>query len=407
MRYKGLRPVPEAGKVTNMATLNHAGDQCWRVKFNFFLNLSKILNYKFMITTSLPFHEVEKYIKEKYRNENSTKPKFFFRGQTQDYSSIKNSISVVAGFNGTESEKKEIRTQAHKICMLSGKIAGGMSGTINIDIYNALALLQHYLWLSPVLDITGTLEVAMFFAWSNPGTGKESIIYIIKSDEIPDELHVYDHDFLMYNLDNGGIKHRWLKQDGYGICPKDFHNLEEIMNFDLLNYKQVVVECVKFKYPAGYKFDTDLMDETNDALPCHFQSVVRNVCEELYGEKLHGYLKERINKMFIGQAKLTVNNFGQITGTYLKYGNLFTICFLKKALNIVKGKSDENEFNKCLKELNNITNISYWNIAVHASSDYILDHIKRLSAPHKTEIFEAFQQCYEKARVKNFPDNLI
>ena len=36
MRYKGLRPVPEAGKVTNMATLNHAGDQCWRVKFNFF-----------------------------------------------------------------------------------------------------------------------------------------------------------------------------------------------------------------------------------------------------------------------------------------------------------------------------------------------------------------------------------
>jgi FRG domain-containing protein len=365
-----------------------------------------------MIVTELNFVEVEKYLENKYSTI-SEKPRYFFRGQRKEFTpqnssrpSIKTSISIVNGFSGSDTEKKKIRSQAYRICMLSGRIAGGMAGDLNMKVEDALALMQHYLWLSPVLDISGTISVAMFFAGLYSSQNEKSIIYVIDAEKVNGELLLYDHDFLMYDLKHGGLRHRWLRQDGYGISLRNFTGLTEVEDFDLVNYEGVIVEAVKFNFPSDYKFDIDLMEAKGDPLPGHFKSVMRNTCRQLFGTELHPYLKERIDLMYTpvpeeGQVK----NFREIFEKYLKYGNIFTICFLEKALNIVRGQSDEPEFNKCLNELNNISKIEYWDMAVHASTEYILKHIERFSKTHDEEIFSAFKFCYEKSRKKSFPDH--
>ncbi|WP_205504624.1 FRG domain-containing protein [Rufibacter psychrotolerans] len=95
-----------------------------------------------------------------------------------------------------------------------------------------VALVQHYLEVSPMLDLTGTPEVALYFALlGSEGRVGPQVIYAFDPEDLRGRgLEVTDHNFLLLPLGEGGHKCRWVKQDGYGVCRPD------LSQFDLLDF---------------------------------------------------------------------------------------------------------------------------------------------------------------------------
>lgn len=67
--------------------------------------------------------------------------------------------------------------------------------------------------------------------------GDECIVYALDASlhaGDDSELRIVDHSFLPLPLADGGLQHRWLRQDGYAACPKGWPSLDAVVEFDLL-----------------------------------------------------------------------------------------------------------------------------------------------------------------------------
>jgi hypothetical protein len=109
----------------------------------------------------------------------------------------------------------------------------GLNGYRIGSAHDAVAIVQHYLVKSPVIDLTGTPEIALYFALQNPSPDKPQVVYAADPDMLKAaSLTVSDHAFLALPLNAGGTKHRWLRQDGFTVGLADWTDLDGAGAFD-------------------------------------------------------------------------------------------------------------------------------------------------------------------------------
>ena len=176
-------------------------------------------------------------------------PRFLFRGQSRTHESLNTTIGRLYAADPLAAN------QAHMLYRHAQQLATAMEG-YTVQKLDAIALLQHYGWPTPILDVTSSLEVAIWFALFDATPSHECVIYVIDLAKIPDELIVFqnrkdeimaswqipdaakkllvlDHFFLTHPLASGGSKHRWLRQAGFALTTGDFTSLDSGQAFDL------------------------------------------------------------------------------------------------------------------------------------------------------------------------------
>jgi hypothetical protein len=103
-----------------------------------------------------------------------------------------------------------------------------------------VAIVQHYLVKSPVLDVTGTPEIALYFAMMDPSATEARVVYAADAAAlVAAGLSVTDHAFLALPLEDGGRKHRWLRQDGFTVGHSDWTDLCEAGKLDFVHLPSV------------------------------------------------------------------------------------------------------------------------------------------------------------------------
>lgn len=214
------------------------------------------------------------WMRERQRSNGSL---WLFRGQSHVYSRIQPSLARLG---------EEARVVMYNACRRFHVAAAGVTGYAVPSNLDRLGLLQHYVGLSPLLDLTGTPEIALYFALLGSKPEDECVVYALDTEaQPPDErpFDLTDHSFLLLPLNEGGIQHRWIKQDGYGICPKGWPALTEIMEFDLLH----VEGLQEYRFLRHEKDSEivrglgDLETVENDPLSGHVRAVLNSVLRDL------------------------------------------------------------------------------------------------------------------------------
>lgn len=198
-----------------------------------------------------------------------------FRGQNRVYPTIKPSMARL---------NAETMVEMWNVCRRFHTAANGITGYSVPSGHDRLAILQHYVGSSPVIDLTGNPTVALYFALRGVQVGNECVVYSIDQSACdPEQVVFADHEVLLLQPQDGGLQHRWLKQDGYSVAPRKWPALDAVRNFDLLNLSGV--ESKSFIKAAGDDDLTtslaDLEDISSDPLARAVRATVVAVAESL------------------------------------------------------------------------------------------------------------------------------
>lgn len=132
-----------------------------------------------------------------------------FRGQRQLYPTIPPSLL-------RQDVSEEDRRRWWQALRRFVSSRSGLAGYGIGSAHDAVAIVQHYLVKSPVIDLTGTPEVALYFAIRNASSETSQVVYAADVGKLKEVgLAISDHDFLALPLEDGGCRHRWLRQDGF------------------------------------------------------------------------------------------------------------------------------------------------------------------------------------------------
>lgn len=162
-----------------------------------------------------------------------------YRGQSQVWPTVKPSITRVC-----EDLQRRMWTVTRWFCATG---AAHITGYRIEEMHDRLSVLQHYIGRSPVIDLSGTPEVALYFALKHSANTPGSTPCVVYSiDRRKSDAVFTDHDFLVLPLNEGGAKHRWLRQDGYSVAsPHAWWDRDAVQAFDML--KLHGVSCFKFR----------------------------------------------------------------------------------------------------------------------------------------------------------------
>lgn len=245
--------------------------------------------------------ELERVRKQlaEYENRDITngRPRFLFRGQSTIYPSIKSSYGRVPN------SEVEIR-QAQRVYIWARSICQGLRG-YTIDPLEGVAVLQHYGWPTPLIDLTGTLEIACFFALRGASAGSRSVIYVVDTSQITEQGLIVDHSFLTHTLDDGGLRHRWLRQDGFAVTTRDWRASPDARKFDLLAAPfRGALQAHEFTVADSDRIESaDVLSTAGDPIPQHLQNLLRIFCNETFEGTLAPKLAAIIDGMWNANAK--------------------------------------------------------------------------------------------------------
>jgi len=175
-----------------------------------------------------------------------------FRGQRRVWPTIKPSITRV-----DEKTRRNLWTIVRWFCAHG---AVHLTGYRIDEEHDRLSILQHYLGFSPVIDLTGTPEIALYFALKNANVGDECVVYSVDQNKAcVSSVVLSDHLFLALPIQSGGDQHRWLCQDGYSVGPQRWRDLNVVQHFDML--KLPGVSSMRFQKKRN---DGALVEELGD-----------------------------------------------------------------------------------------------------------------------------------------------
>lgn len=228
-------------------------------------------------------------------------PSYLFRGERKDWGAIIPSVArpdlklSPAGFG-----------QLQRLWSAAASLCAGLDGYHPRDALDALAIFQHYGIPSPLIDFTGSPEVAEFFAYYGHVEGDVAYLYILDCEAVRSrsDLLLIDHDFLMYRPEDGGIRHRWLRQDGFALTIKEWRDLEAVRKINLREstYPEVFAEVIAFRFPtpAHYRLElADVLDPKDDPIPRKLPELLRLFCGSRLGA-LDPALAEKIDAIYQG-----------------------------------------------------------------------------------------------------------
>ena len=222
----------------------------------------------------------------------SGKQRFLFRGQSKIYPNINSTFARI------EEGDRVQAGQAYTTFRYAKNICSGLQGYA-IETLDALAVLQHYGWPTPLIDLTGTVEVDVFFALLNSTPGQTAVIYKIDCEALPKDSIVIDHDFMTHELDGGALRHRWLRQDGFAIAPLEWMQADKSKQFDLMapSFAAALEQFSFTTSDTDHPKIADILCVKNDPIPQHLQNLIRIFCRSQFGDDLCDKLSVAINKM--------------------------------------------------------------------------------------------------------------
>jgi hypothetical protein len=170
------------------------------------------------------------------------------------------------------------------VCRRFTTAAHGITGYQIPNEHARLAILQHYVGRSPVIDVTATPEIALYFALQGAEPNYECVVYSIdRSIAASAGVFFSDHFFLALPLHSGGLKHRWLRQDGYSVGPARWRDLEVVRAFDLLRLPGVESKCFALGHADDQliRYLGDLESTESDPLALAVRGTVTSVARSL------------------------------------------------------------------------------------------------------------------------------
>lgn len=178
-----------------------------------------------------------------------------FRGQTKVWPTIKPSITRL-----NAPEKAAMWSLCECVVADRARQSGGIGGYARVEKAHRIALLQHYLICSPVLDLSGVPAIALYFAISAAPVGSTCVVYSVDVEQARKYgCEVVDHDQFLLPLTDGGTTHRWIRQDAFSIGRVPWHDKESAEAFDLLDVPGV--EAFPIHKLAG---DDKLVEDLGD-----------------------------------------------------------------------------------------------------------------------------------------------
>jgi hypothetical protein len=226
------------------------------------------------------------------RNVGDGRPQFLFRGQRAVYPSIKSTFARIPDNEVEIGQAYTVYRHAKQICQ-------GLRG-YTIDHLDGVAVLQHYGWPTPLIDVTGTLEVAVFFALLGASAGSRAIIYVVDTHKLPGHAIVVDHAFLTHTVDGGGFRHRWLRQDGFALATRDWRDASDARELDLLSAPfSSALEAHEFIVAAHDRPElANVLSTADDPLPQQLQHLLSLFCDDQFGGAIAPKLFEIVERMW-------------------------------------------------------------------------------------------------------------
>jgi hypothetical protein len=194
--------------------------------------------------------------------------------------------------------------QAYTLLRYAKQIVPGIAG-YQVQYYeDALAILQHYGWPTPLIDWSGTLDVAAFFALLYSLPGRQAVIYVLDLNLIPpnvaSQLWIIDHDFITIPLQHGGFRHRWLRQDGFAATTPNWRAAPAARGFDMLQLGLgPALTAHPFTVSPGARTPIrGLLSIRHDPMPRKLKSMLLSFCDQQFGTALDPGLAMRLRMMY-------------------------------------------------------------------------------------------------------------
>jgi len=221
------------------------------------------------------------------------KPRFLFRGHNEIHSDI------TSKFKRKTTEKTVESGQAFTVFRRAAEICRGLQG-YSLRHLDGLAVLQHYGWPTPLIDFTGTAEVAAFFALLDATVDSHSVVYVLDCQKLPEDAIVIDHEFLTHKLADGGLRHRWLRQDGFAVTIREWREADKARSFDLLAppFQSAISEHAFTVSPSDRANIADLLSIKGDPIPAHLQELLRIFCRHQFPDGLTAKLCSIVDEMW-------------------------------------------------------------------------------------------------------------
>jgi FRG domain len=225
-------------------------------------------------------------------------PRFLFRGVNDIFS------TMVSGFALIPAAKTVAIGQAYTLLRYAKRIVPGIAG-YDVEYYeDALAILQHYVWPTPLIDWSGTLDVAAFFALLYSLPGRQAVIYVLDlnliTPSVASKLWIIDHDFITTPLKQGGSRHRWLRQDGFAATTPSWRMADAAQGFDMFQLGLgSALTAHTFTVNSGDRPRLrGLLSVRQDPMPRKLKSMLVSYCASQFGTALDPSLAMRLRTMY-------------------------------------------------------------------------------------------------------------
>jgi hypothetical protein len=174
-------------------------------------------------------------------------PRYLFRGQNTVYTSVNS-------FIGRLTNSVEIGTSYTILRLLVGRLRGQIARIPQLvapDADETIALMQHYGWPTPFLDLTDSLAVAFFFAAykanmvGSSAIPNPAVIYVLDTTQLPSICRHVRHDDVV----DPTLNLRWTRQRGHALAADGWPNMANVRILDLLSVPGLTTHPFQ---PSGY-----------------------------------------------------------------------------------------------------------------------------------------------------------
>jgi hypothetical protein len=179
---------------------------------------------------------------------------YLFRGQHTVYTSI---LSFIGRLTNPVTRGQSYTILRQLVGQLRGQIAR-IPQLVAPDADETIALMQHYGWPTPFLDLTDSLDVAFFIAAhksdkvGSPAVPNSAVIYALDTTTLPSGCRHVKHDDVV----DPSLNLRWTRQRGHALAAAGWPDMEHVRALDLLTLPGVTTHQFQPKaYPSQKEVD--------------------------------------------------------------------------------------------------------------------------------------------------------
>jgi hypothetical protein len=221
---------------------------------------------------------------------------YMFRGETCQRESIHPTLGRLrTQFLGQPERIATIRGQAYTILRRTHMVKSLVFPGITTDEW--YALLRHYGWPVPFLDVTFDPEVAIWFALlTRHPAGTPSAIYAVPPG-LPAYVRVISHEDLAQNQNYLKLNCRWTIQRGGALVPAGWPDMTAAEEFDMLSLpglKTFLFSAI----PGDHAFTGDLLSTQGDGIASKLSDLLTIVSQVVGGiDKIDPCIRDRIQSL--------------------------------------------------------------------------------------------------------------